>query len=345
MLIPTVYEEYAGSWLFHPETFRAKLKDESYLVQHAHRARFLKQWIPEQYPDYQLDAEQGEDSAAWITRTRQLVRESVFTRFPDVATKYYIKRAQHVEEVEECRIRDLISSAIPSGTDGWSDDFNLPPIIIRRPTPKGNSSPIALQPAAMHKGELTPPPSPINQAADLATDSLVLGISYSNPQDTPVYIEALSRQPPYACKPGPPPQSMSAAARLACLARWTAFSATGTPYLLSSPHPKDFDLYWRDAVEAGFKEEGLVKWAQDMWWTIWVRQCVVNWRGMWAKRFEKEDAKTEKAKKAEEERAEKERIEEEERVKAEELVRAHKRKIMGRLEGLNRTLGLLDVQE
>jgi hypothetical protein len=65
-----------------------------------------------------------------------------------------------------------------------------------------------------------------------------------------------------------------------------------------------------------------------MWWNIWVRQCVVNWRGMWAKRFEKEDAKAEKAKEAEEEKGRKEKIGGEAKIKAEELVRAHKQKIM-----------------
>lgn len=55
---------------------------------------------------------------------------------------------------------------------------------------------------------------------------------------------------------------------------------------------------------------------------------MVNWRGMWAKRFEKEDAKAEKAKEAEEEKGRKEKIGGEAKIKAEELVRAHKQKIM-----------------
>lgn len=66
---------------------------------------------------------------------------------------------------------------------------------------------------------------------------------------------------------------------------------------------------------------------------------------MWAKRFEKEDVKAKEAKMAEEENAAKEMIEKEARTKAEELVRAHKQKIIGRLEVLNWTLGLTDVRE
>jgi hypothetical protein len=328
MLTWTVYEEYAGSWLFLPENFRAKLEDESYLVQHAHRAHSLKQWIPERHPEYNLDAEKQENVAAWTTCTRQAVRECVFTRFPNVATKYYVKRSQHVEGAEESRLRELITSSIPSGTDGWSDDFALPPIVIKQPTSGEVAGTRARQSAVVYHGELTPPSSPIRQPADLSIEPSQSGISYADLHDIPVCIEALPRQPPYFCKPGPPPRNMSAAARLACLARWTACSASGTPYLRISPHPKDFNLQWRDAIEAGVSAEGLVTWAQGMWWNIWVRQCVVNWRGMWAKRFEKEDAKAEKAKEAEEEKGRKEKIGGEAKIKAEELVRAHKQKIM-----------------
>ncbi|KAF3046147.1 hypothetical protein E8E12_011375 [Didymella heteroderae] len=281
-----IYEEYAGSWLSHPENFRAKLEDESYMVQHSHRAHFLRS-LDSAYPT----SRQG---------------------------------------VEERKLRELVTAAIPTDADGWSDDSDLPPVVIRH---------------LLHHDELTPPPSPIYQPADRSTSSSDLDIPYSDLQDTPVHIDALPRQPPYPCKAGPPPNSMSAAARLACLSRWTAFSPTGTPYLLISPHVKDFDLQWRCAIEAGFNEEGLVKWAQDVWWSVWVRQCVVNWRGMWAKRFEKENAEAEKANKAEEEKAASDKIEEEARVKAEELVRLHKQKIMGRLEGLNRALGRIGVHE
>jgi hypothetical protein len=345
VLTQTVYEEYAGSWLFHPENFRAKLEDESYLVQHSHRAQFLKKWIPERYPDYKLKAEQEGDFAGWTARTRQDVRECVFTMFPNTATRYYVKRCQHVKEIEERKLRELITTAIPIGTDGWSDAFILPPIVIQQPPSTDTQDATAPQPALVCHGALTPPSSPVHQAADLTANSPELDDPYSDPRATPVHIDALPRQPPYSCKPGPPPQSMSAAARLACLARWTAFSPTGTPYLLATPHAKDFDLQWHDAIDAGFSEEDLVKWAQEIWWDVWARQCVVNWRGMWAKRFEKEDTKAKKARKVEEEKADSVNIEEEARAKAEELVRAHKQKVMGRLEGLNRALGLMVVNK
>ena len=85
---------------------------------------------------------------------------------------------------------------------------------------------------------------------------------------------------------------MSAPARLACLSRWTSFTDKGMPYLLTSPHPKDYELQWRDAVMAGFSQEELVRWVERVWWRVWVRQCVGNWRGMWGKRREKEDQKS-----------------------------------------------------
>ena len=261
--------------------------------------------------------------------------------FPRVAAVYYAKRAQHVKEAEERRLRDLITAAIPTGTDGWHDDFGLPRVIIRQPPPH-EAQP---QPACVQHGEPTPPPSPTSKPTDLTDSPSAPPPSFSHPQSTPVHIEALARLPPHPCKPSPPPQTMSSAARLACLARWTAFSSTGTPYLVSSPHAKDVGLQWGNAVEAGFDEEGLVRWAREMWWVVWVRQCVVNWRGMWAKRFDREEAKIEKARKEGEERAEREKMEEEVMVKAEELVKKQRGKILGRLEGLNRALGLVKAEE
>lgn len=335
-LTQVVYEEYAGSWLFHPENFRAKLEDDSYLVQHNHRAQFLKKWIPVHYSNYKLNAQSGEDIASWIARTRHVVRETVFTRFPKAATEYYCKRLQYVKEAEERRLRELITAAIPAGSDGWSDEFGLPPIVVEQ---------AALQ-YAPGTVELTRPPSLVNKPIDL-NPALSEVVPRSDPHGIPVHIDALPRQPPYSCKAGPPPLSMSASARLACLARWTVFSATGVPYLLTTPHAKEFDLQWRDAIEAGFSEERLVKWAQEIWWLVWVRQCVVNWRGMWAKRFEKDDVKAEKARKAEEKELEEERVEKDAQIKADELVQAHKQKVMKRLERMNRALGLTgaDKQE
>ncbi|KAJ8109682.1 hypothetical protein OPT61_g7282 [Boeremia exigua] len=128
-----IYRESAGSWLFHPETFKAKLEDESYLVQHTHRSYFLKSWIPALYPDHKLPDKKDEGLEVWTARTRAAVREKVFTMCPPVAEKYYIKRSLRLREVEECKLRDLITAAIPTGTNGWQDDFNLPPVITHQP--------------------------------------------------------------------------------------------------------------------------------------------------------------------------------------------------------------------
>jgi hypothetical protein len=265
--------------------------------------------------------------------------------FPQIATEYYTKRSGHVKEVEEYKLREVTTAAIPSGTDGWREDFSIPKIIIRQSATQEAPSTPHLRPALLQHGQLTPPPSSDNVPIDLATSSPKLDATLLEKHSTPVYIDALPRQPPHSCKPSPPPQSMSAAARLACLARWTAFTPTGTPYLLSSPHAKDFDLQWLDAIESGFSEQGLVEWAREMWWAVWVRQCVVNWRGIWAKRFEKEDVKAETVRKEAEEATERARVEEEGRKKAEELVEKQRKKVLGRLEGLNKALRLVEVKE
>ena len=240
--------------------------------------------------------------------------------FPRVATEYYTNRSRHAKEVEECKLREVTTAAILSGTDGWREDFSVPEIIIRQSTTQEGPSTPQLQLALLQHGQLTPPPLPDNAPIDLATSSPELDTTLLYTHSTPVYIDALLRQPPHPCKPSPPPQSMSAAARLACLARWTAFTPTGTLYLLSSPHAKDFDLQWLDAIESGFSEQGLVEWAREMWWTVWVRQCVVNWRGLWAKRFEKEDMEVEKVRKNAEEATERARVEEEIREKTEKSI-------------------------
>ncbi|KAH6618620.1 hypothetical protein C7974DRAFT_426890 [Boeremia exigua] len=322
-----IYEEYTSSWLFHPGNFKAKLEDESYLVQHPHRSNFLKKWIPERYSEHKSYDDGEGDLEAWTARTRLTVKEKIFTMFPHVAEGYYAKRSHHVNEVEERRLRDLITAAIPTGTDGWRDDFNIPHIVIRQPAIQTPPSTPRLHPALPQHGEFTPPPSPTSRPQNTPKSAPAPIALDPNHPSTTLYIDALPRQPPHPCKPAPPPQSMSAAARLACLARWTAFSATGSPYLLTSPHAKDFDLQWREAVEAGSSDAELAEWAQAMWWVVWVRQCVVNWRGMWAKRFEKEDVRAEKA-----------RVE---GMREEEVIRCEKEVVRRRLEGLNRALALL----
>jgi formylmethanofuran dehydrogenase subunit B len=44
-------------------------------------------------------------------------------------------------------------------------------------------------------------------------------------------------------------------------------------------------------VCAGAADDDLLRWAESMWWCIWVRQAAVNYMGMWRKRFEKEDSR------------------------------------------------------
>lgn len=351
MLTETVFEEYTASWICHPEHLKAKLEEDSYLLQHSHRAYFWKTWVPERFPDFKFNDARDDDGGleAWTNRTRVVAREKVFTMLPHVATSYFTKRADYLKEVKENRLRDQITGAIPAGTDGWSDEFELPAIIIKDPgISEGRPTKDYIE-AAAQCGEPTPPPSPKVRSTGPGAIESALNSPPSGPSSTILYIEALPRQPPYSCKPSRPPQSMSAPARLACLARWTAFTATGIPYLRTSPHPKDYDLQWRDAVEAGLPERELLKWAQDVWWVVWLRQCVVNWRGMWAKRFEKEDRKAEKlrADSAEKQVLEVEaRMEAELKSKAEEdLVASMRAKVMARLERMNRVLGLGDEEK
>jgi hypothetical protein len=302
-LTSTVFEEYASIWLFHPGTFQAKLDNEdSHLVQHPHRARFLREWLSERYPGLKGDNDEDEDLPSWTARTKKAVREKMFATFPHAAATYYIKLAAHTREVEERTLREKITTAIPQGSDGWDAAFSLPLIIINNPAPL---STLELEAILAKQGELTPPPSPPAKPTPSVPPPLL---------DPPMHMDALPRTPPSSCKPTPPPANMAAPARLACLARWTAFTAKGEPHLLSSPHPKDFDLQWREAIESGFAEEELVKWAKGVWWTVWVRQCVVNWRGMWAKRMEKEDKKAEE-----------------------------RRKILERLAAVNKMLGLVEA--
>ena len=299
-LTSAVFEEYASTWLFHPGSFQAKVDDEeNYLAQHPHRARFLQEWLPERYPGLKRDnGKEEEDLSTWTARTRKAVREKMFTTFPHAAVTYYTKLAAHTKEIEERSLREKITTAIPQGSDGWDAAFELPRIIVNNPAP--------VEHGAAH-GELTPPPSPPTKPTNHTSASMPL-------LDPPVHIDALPRTPPYTCKPSPPPTKMAAPARLACLARWTAFTPKGAPYLLTSPHPKDYELQWCEAIDAGLTEEELVRWAKGVWWTVWVRQCVVNWRGMWAKRVEKEDK-----------------------------VAAERAKLLGRLERLNKMLELGEV--
>jgi hypothetical protein len=125
---------------------------------------------------------------------------------------------------------------------------------------------------------------------------------------------------------------MSPDRKLVCLACWTFFDpVSGTPRLLSTPRNKDFEMHWTDATYAGTTDKILVEWARDMWWHVWVRQCHVNYVGMWKRRFEKEDKNTEKK-----------RQEEEAKAEAEKTTKGNREKLLGRLETLNVELGLVE---
>ena len=57
-------------------------------------------------------------------------------------------------------------------------------------------------------------------------------------------------------------------------------------------------MNWADSEAS---DEILVGWAKEMWWCVWVRQCWVNYTGMWKSRFAKEDKKLAKEKESTEE--------------------------------------------
>lgn len=84
-------------------------------------------------------------------------------------------------------------------------------------------------------------------------------------------------------------------------------------------------------TDTGAEEQELVKWAKEMWWTIWTRQFRVNYVGIWKKRMEMEDVKREKDMR---EKVEKHKMEEE--------ARERRAKIMRRLKNINEGMGMAD---
>lgn len=298
----------AGSWLFNPAPLAERLKDEKYVKQLSDRAPshvpFVRSWIPDLFPGYELS---GPDVAGklahWCATTRALVRHRVLAMYPYAAQQYYLKRGDYLREMEENRVRDLMKASIPVGLDGWDENLTEPPIIksasppsqIRNIEPYKLSLPIT--------EPLTPPPSP---TLTTYTESRIkdgLGIPNSSPSDlslvseaifwsevekTPLILEELPRSPPREFLLHPPPKSMPVDTKLIFLARWTRFDASGKPYISSKPREKNFAMDW---ASSSAEDAILVRWAQDMWWHVWVRQHRVNYVGMWRKRFEKEDRK------------------------------------------------------
>jgi hypothetical protein len=301
------------------------------------------------------------DLQTWHHNTRNLVREKVFTTIPSASPYYYQKRQAHLKEMEEHRLRKLLMGVLPSTDAGWRDNIPKPRIIIKPSIP---SSP-GLDPHdpsnrlvfATPLDILTAPPSPTEGAKNIfdisssptthsSTNSTFDTFNKSSPENTPILLEALVKTPPTGaeCTPRPPPDSMSLEARLLCLARWTLFHPlTGNPYLAQEPREKKFVMAWADTE---VEDKVLVDWAREMWRPIWVRQCHVNYIGMWKRKFEKAEAKEAKKRIEEEdgrlraEEAEKEmgmmKREQEER-KREYEVEKDMEKIMHRLSKLNQT--------
>ncbi|USP80665.1 hypothetical protein yc1106_07939 [Curvularia clavata] len=294
-----IYQYFASSWLFHPAHFAARLAEEKYNNRIGDRSphwiHFIKVWVPKRFPSDRLlndasDSVESKDSSnkrnlqdlqAWYKHTRAAVRDKVFTMFPDVAREHYVRRVAYLKKQQEQRLIELLMNAIPVGTEGWKEDIAQPTIVFTDPAPTTTN----LKSAALRE-MILPTSAPRTPAPFKHGTSTQL--SHTNT----IYIDPLPREPPIPCVQRPPPNSMSIPAKLACLARWTDFDPhTGAPYVRCSRRPKDEDMYWADAVDAGATEEVLVRWAKEAWWGIWARQVVVNYTGMWKRKFEKEDAR------------------------------------------------------
>lgn len=238
-----VHEYLAGSWLFNPSHFAARLATENYARRiddrSPHWIPFIKEWIPSRYPCYgyatdawdsiedTIDpAQRDVDLKTWNKNKRAAVREKVLTMYPNIAQAYYTKRAAHVKGLEEQRLKALIIKALPKGDAGWKDDLLQPCIIVKRSeadlkTPKFGIT---------ASGQLTPPVMPEDKVfdPDVIVTNLIIPSSSSPVQpasvwDVPLHLEALPRKPPYAWKPSPPPANMGDDRKLLCIARWTQF--------------------------------------------------------------------------------------------------------------------------
>jgi hypothetical protein len=322
----------ASSWLFNPAHFAKRLKSEKFAQHLEDRSApwvyFVTTWIPQHYPGYRFpnpnsmaDEPSGVDLTdlqVWYHNTRTLIREKVFTMFPSAAPVYYQKRQTHLKEVEEQRLRSLLMSVLPSNNAGWSDKIPQPRIIIKQFVPSvpelmphGLTEPLTLNTPTI---VFTPPPSPTKCLQDIfdipssstsshsSSDSIYSHLNALSPENTPLYLEPLAETPPIgsSCTPRPSPANMSLEARLLCLARWTLFDpTTGSPYLAREPREKKFVMAWADC-EAPESVLVLVTWATEMWWPVWVRQCHVNYVGMWKRKFEKASAKDMQKQKEEE---------------------------------------------
>lgn len=336
-----VYEYFASTWVFNPAHYAARLEEGKYRDRLEDRygpwVSFLTEWMPQHYPGYRLP-DQDISLDEWRKQTRMAMRDQVFTLFPQITAEYYGKRAAHVKEFGEERLQRLLTEAIPLGREGWSDDMPQPPVVVQSAAPmtpplkpivpgQGGTSSLTSGHGAIlvipSDLDFLPPTPPHTPSASVAPNELAVSEIGSTYQDrgsvfsTALHIQSLPREPPISFIAHPPADHMSPTAKLDCIARWTLFDpVTGTPYLSHAPRDRSFSMCWSDS---GARDAVLVKWVQNMWWAIWIRQARVNYVGMWRKRFEKEDTKVAKV------REEAERVE----------VAAKRKKILERLAVVN----------
>ncbi|KAF2281418.1 uncharacterized protein EI97DRAFT_366197, partial [Westerdykella ornata] len=140
-----VYEDFARSWLFNPVHFGSRRDDESYMSNFSKsNLFFIKTWIPEHYPDYkpkdsQMKAEfaltRCLDLELWYATTALKARERVFSLDPQAAETYYNKRGAFLKQMEENRLRELITAALPVGAEEWEDEPPFPRVVFRSQLP------------------------------------------------------------------------------------------------------------------------------------------------------------------------------------------------------------------
>ncbi|KAF1938909.1 hypothetical protein EJ02DRAFT_425345 [Clathrospora elynae] len=273
------------------------------------------EWLPVHYPGYRFlqedpmsgkhgentDEQSHEDIQAWFKRMRAAVRDKLFTMFPHIVTEYYTNRAVYLKEREEHRLRELITKAIPTDEDGWKNDFSQPRIIVKHLEPTTPE----LKPTTA--GELTPPPTP--PASDYGLiDEATLSAPSVNPRqpwDLAIYLDPLQRAPQFSCTPVFHQQTCHQRPKFSA-------SLAGRSSILA-PAPLNFS----------FHRAGTLKYSGRA-------------LRMWKKRFEKDDKNAEMA-----EMAEMARQEVEVKAKAEEMVKAKREKIAGRLKALSAGLGFV----
>lgn len=285
-LTPEVYKYITSSWIFNPAHFEARLGNEKFFKHLEERSApwvyFITEWIPKHFFNYRFPNSSG-SLQGWYQASRATLREKTFTMFPPVASEYYTKRAAHVAEVEEQRLRGVLMKAIPATHENWDQHVAHPRVIMKPTTPAtplmdpqmlddiAQVQPLTnAQLGVVPSPSFTPPlpSSPTGTLSEVPTEAL----------DTPLYITRLPCEPPLAFAAHPPSAAMSLEAKLLCIARWTLFSSTtGLPYIACEPREKKFEIRWS---EHGIEDAVLKAWVREKWATIWMRQAFVNYMGM-----------------------------------------------------------------